>query len=256
MAIAAQRAAPGPLPQSPGAGVVQLAQTALIVDDEPHIRELVRLYLERNGFRCVEADDGAAALKLFSEARPALIILDLMLPVVDGWEVCRRVREESDTPIVMLTARDDDQDVVRGLEMGADDYVTKPFSPRELAARVNAVLRRVRVPRPEQAPATLIELPMLRVEVAAREVYARGRRLSLTPREFDLLLFLLRHPRQVLTREQLLTAVWGWDFTGDARTVDVHVKKLRRKLGDPARNYIRTVWGVGYKLEVQPLAGA
>jgi len=218
----------------------------LIVDDETHIVDLVRMYLERDGFRVDSAVDGAQGLRLITEGRPALVILDLMLPEVDGLEVCRRVRADSDVPIVMLTARDDDVDKIVGLELGADDYLTKPFNPRELVARVKAILRRTEHPaRPEGAP---LHIGDVTVDPARREVTVAGQMVGLRAKEFDLLQAFAEHKGLVLTREQLLSRVWGYDFYGETRTVDVHVAHLRKRLATSATVRIETVTGVGYKL--------
>ncbi len=224
-------------------------ETVLIVDDEPHIVELAQMYLEREGFQVESATTGAAALERIARQPPAVLVLDLMLPQVDGWEVCRRVRSGTaapDLPIIMLTARDDDVDKVVGLEIGADDYVTKPFNPRELVARVKALLRRVdRTARP-QAP---LHAGDLTVDPARREVIVSGQPVRLRPKEFDLLLALVEHRGLALSRDQLLERVWGYDFYGETRTVDVHIAHLRKKLTD-ASAHIETVLGIGYKLVV------
>jgi two-component system alkaline phosphatase synthesis response regulator PhoP len=222
-------------------------ETVLVVDDEANIVELVRMYLEQEGFRVESAADGASAMERISRKPPAVLILDLMLPEVDGWEVCRRVRAGTaapDLPIVMLTARDDDVDKIVGLELGADDYVTKPFNPRELVARVKALLRRaVRTARPGAA----IHVGDVTVDPARRVVTVAGRPVQLRPKEFDLLQTLAEHRGLALSREQLLDQVWGYDFYGETRTVDVHVAHLRKKLvGCSVR--IETVIGIGYKL--------
>jgi DNA-binding response OmpR family regulator len=218
----------------------------LIVDDEAHIVELVRLYLERDGFRVDGASDGAQGLRLNRELRPALVILDLMLPEVDGLEVCRQVRAESDVPIVMLTARDEDIDKIVGLELGADDYLTKPFNPRELVARVKAILRRTDAPaKPE---GKVFHLDDVTIDPARREVTIAGQPVELRAKEFDLLHAFAEHKGMVLTREQLLSRVWGYDFYGETRTVDVHVAHLRKRLAASAGVRIVTVTGVGYKL--------
>ena len=218
----------------------------LIVDDEAHIVELVRLYLERDGFRVDSASDGAQGLRLSRELRPALLILDLMLPEVDGLEVCRQVRAESDVPIVMLTARDEDIDKIVGLELGADDYLTKPFNPRELVARVKAILRRTEAPAPPEGKA--LRLGDVTVDPARREVTVAGQSVELRAKEFDLLHAFAEHKGLVLTRDQLLSRVWGYDFYGETRTVDVHVAHLRKQLAGSASVRIVTVTGVGYKL--------
>jgi two-component system alkaline phosphatase synthesis response regulator PhoP len=225
-------------------------ETILIVDDESNIVELARMYLEQEGFRVESTSDGASALEMITRQPPALLVLDLMLPEVDGWEVCRRTRSGTaapDLPIIMLTARDEDVDKIVGLELGADDYVTKPFNPRELVARVKALLRRtVRAPRPQ----TPVHVGDLTIDPARHEVTAAGQPLVLRPKEFDLLRALAEHQELVLSRGQLLDLVWGYDFYGETRTVDVHIAHLRKKL--VASNVrIETVLGVGYKLTVQ-----
>jgi DNA-binding response OmpR family regulator len=219
-------------------------RTILVVDDAPNIVELLRLYLEGAGFAVIAAGDGPTAVELHRTERPDLVVLDLMLPGLDGFEVCKAIRRVADTPVVMLTARTDDIDAIVGLEIGADDYVTKPFNPRALVARVKAILRRtdgtVRLGRP-------IEVGSLRIEPRRREVLLGGRPVELLAREFDLLAALARDPGVVLTRESLLEDVWGTDFPGETRTVDVHVSELRRKLG-PDGPAIESVRGVGYRL--------
>ncbi|MDI6893278.1 MAG: response regulator transcription factor [Bacillota bacterium] len=224
----------------------------LVVDDEPKIREIVRVYLQRDGFAVEEAEDGEQALAKVKALNPQLVILDLMLPGVDGWEVCRQIRRTSAVPIIMLTARGEETDRVVGLEMGADDYVPKPFSPRELVARVKAVLRRTR-PRAERGQ--VLQYGDLLIDRDCRRVVCHASEIPLTPKEFDLLWFLAKAPGRVFTREKLLEHVWGYEYLGDARTVDTHVKNLREKLGVAGRQYIRTVWGVGYKFEVGGEAG-
>jgi DNA-binding response OmpR family regulator len=219
-------------------------KTILIVDDAPNIVELVRMYLEGAGFATLTAGDGPAAVELHRQHRPDLVVLDLMLPGLDGFEVCRAIRREADTPVLMLTARADDVDAIVGLELGADDYVTKPFNPRALVARVKAILRRtdgtVRLGRP-------IEVGSLRLDPRRREAAVGNRSLELRPREFDLLAALARDPGVVLSREALLEDVWGTDFPGETRTVDVHVSELRKKLAADGPT-IESVRGVGYRL--------
>lgn len=219
-------------------------KTILVVDDAPNIVELLRLYLEGAGYTTVVATDGPSAVESHRKHRPDLVILDLMLPGMDGFEVCRAIRREADTPILMLTARTDDVDAIVGLELGADDYVTKPFNPRALVARVKAILRRtdgtVRLGRP-------IEVGTLRMEPRRREVAVGDRSVELRAREFDLLAALARDPGVVLSREALLEDVWGTDFVGETRTIDVHVSELRRKLG-PDGPSIESVRGIGYRL--------
>ena len=219
----------------------------LLVDDEPHIVELARMYLEKEGFRVAAAGDGMAALDRASRDRPALMVLDLMLPGLEGYEVCRRVRADSDLPIIMLTARDEDVDKIVGLELGADDYMTKPFNPRELVARVKAILRRAE--RPGQSGTAPLHLADLTIDPARREVTVAGQPATLRTKEFDLLLALAENHGLVLTREKLLDLVWGFDFYGQTRTVDVHIAHLRKMLG-AGQVRIETVTGVGYKLMV------
>ncbi len=221
----------------------------LVVDDEANIRDLARLYLEKEGYKVVLAQDGAQALKLVETQELAFIVLDLMLPEVDGWEVCRRVRAQSDVPILMLTARDDDIDKIVGLEMGADDYLTKPFNPRELVARVRAILRRVNSAQGGGSNEAR-QIGQVIIDPRSREVTVAGSRVPLRTKEFDLLLTLADHQNIVLSRDQLLDLVWGYEFYGQTRTVDVHIAHLREKLGDSLA--IETVWGMGYKLVGNP----
>jgi two-component system alkaline phosphatase synthesis response regulator PhoP len=221
----------------------------LVVDDEPNIIELASLYLKQDGFRVISAGDGLAALERVARDDPALIVLDLMLPKLDGWEVCKRVRAESDVPILMLTARDDDIDKIVGLELGADDYLTKPFNPRELVARVRAILRRTE-PRRIQDGEQAVAVGDLVVDPARREARVEGRLIDLRAKEFDLLLTLVENRGVVLSREKLLDLVWGFDFYGQTRTVDVHIAHLRNKLAGSSVE-IETVWGVGYKITAE-----
>jgi two-component system, OmpR family, alkaline phosphatase synthesis response regulator PhoP len=223
-------------------------ETILVVDDEQNIIELTTMYLEQEGFRVISARDGQAALDRVKADRPALLVLDLMLPKVDGWQVCKKIRADSDMPILMLTARDDDVDKIVGLEIGADDYMTKPFNPRELVARVKAILRRTEPRRSE--PTAPLHIGDVIVDPARRTVYAGEAEIPLRTKEFDLLVVLVENQGIVLTREKLLDLVWGFDFYGQTRTVDVHVAHLRNKL-EPSRLTIETVWGVGYKLDVK-----
>jgi len=219
----------------------------LLVDDEPSIIQLARMYLERDGFRVAAANDGESALDSVTRDHPALVVLDVMLPKLDGFEVCRRLRSMNDpTAILMLTARDEDIDKILGLELGADDYLTKPFNPRELVARVKSILRRSERKADESAP---IHLGDLTIDPARREVRVESESLNLRAQEFDLLLALAHHRGFVLSREQILQKAWGFDFYGQTRTVDVHVAHLRRKL-EPSSVKIETVTGVGYKLVV------
>lgn len=223
-------------------------ETILVVDDEQNIIELTTMYLEQEGFRVISARDGQAALDRVKADRPALIVLDLMLPKIDGWQVCKKIRTESDMPILMLTARDDDVDKIVGLEIGADDYMTKPFNPRELVARVKAILRRTEPRRPE--PSAPLHIGDVTVDPARRTVFVGEEEIALRTKEFDLLVVLVENEGIVLSREKLLDLVWGFDFYGQTRTVDVHVAHLRNKL-EVSRVTIETVWGVGYKLEVK-----
>jgi DNA-binding response OmpR family regulator len=219
-------------------------ETILVVDDERHIVELAQMYLEQAGFSVESASDGQEALTRARHLRPALVVLDLMLPGLDGWEVCRQLQAESDTPIIMLTARTDEVDRIVGLELGADDYVTKPFNPRELVARVRAVLRRYQKSvRPDRA----VVAGQLTIDPASREAHLRGKALDLRPKEFDLLLALAEHQGLVMSREQILDLVWGYDFPGGTRTVDAHVSHLRAQL-DGSDVTIETLRGIGYKL--------
>jgi two-component system response regulator ResD len=222
----------------------------LIVDDEEHIVELVKHYLAQEGLATREAYDGPTALAAFRAAAPSLVILDLMLPGLAGTDVCREIRKISDVPILMLTAKDDIVDKVVGFELGADDYLTKPFQPKELVARVKALRRRANRAAPAEET-DVLRFAALAIDPARRAVLVRGRAVELRPKEFDLLLALARAPGQVFTREQLLNKVWGYDFEGYSRTVDVHVQHVREKVeaagGNPG--VIATVWGVGYKFE-------
>ena len=221
----------------------------LVIEDEDDIVSVVRAYLEREGFEVVTAGDGQAGLKAFATERPDLVVLDLMLPEVDGFEVCRRIRESSDVPVIMLTARVDEIDRVVGLEIGADDYVLKPFSPRELVARLKAVLRRV--DRPSQAQgAQVIRVGELEMDPLAHTLSKSGRNISLTPAEFAIMEKMMREPGRTFTRQQLLDA-FDTSFLGYERNADTHIKNLRRKLGEVGLSqYIQTVYGVGYKLDV------
>jgi len=221
------------------------AQTVLVVEDETSIASFVALYLKNAGYGIRTVGTGQEALDTLARERPDLIVLDLMLPDLDGLEVCKRVRQSSDVPILMLTARDEDVDKIIGLEVGADDYLTKPFNPRELVARVKSILRRS-VPERRELQTRQITHGKLEIDAGRREVQVDGEEVQLAPKEFDLLWELLDHRGLVLTRDQLLERVWGYTFAGDTRTVDVHVRQLRRKLGEASP--IVTVWGVGYKV--------
>jgi DNA-binding response OmpR family regulator len=221
----------------------------LIVDDEPNIREVVGLYLRRDGHEVVSAADGEEALDLFRSSRPDLVVLDLMLPKMNGLEVCRRMQAERRVPLIMLTARGAEEERIVGLGIGADDYVVKPFSPRELAARVAAVLRRAGETLPASEDGRVLAFDGLSVDPNTREVLVRGQPASLTAREFDLLYHLAASPGRVYTRDHLMEVVWGYAFSADTSTVTVHMRRLREKVEpDPAHpRYLQTVWGVGYK---------
>ena len=222
----------------------------LIVDDDANIRNLVRLYLEKEGFSAVTADTGDQAVQAFKREAPALILLDLMLPGMDGWQVCREIRKVSNVPIIMLTARDDTFDKVLGLELGADDYIVKPFEGKELVARVKAVLRRT---QNAAEPTDQLVFPGLVIDRSSYTVTYMGKELDMPPKELELLYFLASHKGIVFTREQLLEQVWDYDYPGDTRTVDVHIMRLREKLpeGEKFGWGIRTVWSVGYKFEAK-----
>ena len=228
-----------------------MAETILVVDDEQRIIDLASMYIEQEGYHVVSALDGLSALKMIQEAPPALVVLDLMLPQLDGLEVCRRVRAQSDVPIIMLTARSEDIDKIVGLELGADDYLTKPFNPRELVARIKAILRRAEKRGSESASPTsnnrLLSLGNLVIDPQARTVKVDGRSVELRMKEFDLLCVLVENEGMVFSREKLLDVVWGYSFAGETRTVDVHIAHLRHKLKGMTAS-IETVWGVGYKL--------
>ena len=227
-------------------------QTVLLADDDAKIRELLELYLTKEGFAVVHASDGAEAILKAQQLKPDLIVLDIMMPVMDGMEVCRQVRKFSRVPVIMLTARLEDEDRIQGLELGADDYVSKPFNPRELVARVKAVLRRVPGKEEEQAGSDLIKFPNLIINRQEYVATSSGTSVQLTAKEMDLLWHMASHPGRVFSREQLLESIWGYEYFGDTRTVDTHIKRIRQKLGvkDDSLWDIKTVWGVGYKFEV------
>jgi len=222
--------------------------TVLVVDDEPIVREVVVRYLRREGFRTLEAGDGDAARAILERETPSLVVLDLMLPGTDGLALCRWIRQRSDLPVIMLTALGEESDRIVGLELGADDYVTKPFSPRELAVRVKAVLRRS---SGERAGAEVVRFGDVELDAAARRATKAGEPLLLTAKEFDLVWFLATHPQRVFSRGQLMARVWGYEAAHDTGTVTVHVRRLREKIEpDPLRpRYVKTVWGVGYKFD-------
>lgn len=224
-------------------------QRIMVVDDDPNICQLIRLYLEKEGYHVEQYLDGISSIEAFKNNPPNLVILDIMLPGMDGWEVCKEIRKISDIPIIMLTAKGETFDKVLGLELGADDYIVKPFDPKELVARVKAVLRRSRATGIREK---VVSYPNLTVDIGNYTVEYHGKTMELPPKELELLYFLASHPNKVFTREQLLDRVWGYDFYGDTRTVDVHIKRLREKFDDPTDVWhIKTVWGVGYKFEVK-----
>lgn len=230
-------------------GVIVSIRTILVVEDEEPVQQLVKLYLEKEGFTVKMALDGEDAVKKAKTGNFDLILLDIMLPGLDGWEVCKEIRKTMSVPIIMLTARGDEFDRVMGLELGADDYIPKPFSPREMVARVKAVLRRTA--GGEKSNSEVLDYNVLRINYGSRTVEINGDTLEMPPKEFELLWFLASNRGRVYSREQLLNNVWGYDHTGDPRTVDTHIKRLREKLV-PVRDYcaIKTIWGYGYKFEV------
>ena len=220
----------------------------LIVEDEANIRELLRLYLEREGYTVLEAENGVEGIKKWKSDKPDMLLLDVMMPVMDGWAVCREIRAESDVPIIMLTAKGETADRVSGLEMGADDYIVKPLEMPEVIARVRAVFRRM---APDDAPEKL-SFDNLVIDKQAYDLVIKGKRVDAPPKEIELLYFLASSPNRVFTRAQLLDDVWGFDYFGDTRTVDVHVKRLREKLEGVSDKWeLKTIWGVGYKFETK-----
>lgn len=223
----------------------------LIVDDDENICELLRLYLEKDGFETVVANDGEQAVDFASKYSPDLILLDIMLPKLDGWHVCREIRKTSDTPIIMLTAKGETFDKILGLELGADDYVSKPFDTKEVIARIKAVLRRSHE-SDKAAQTNEVRYDKLRINLTNYELEVNGVKIDTPPKELELIYHLASNPNRVYTRDQLLDEVWGFDYYGDSRTVDVHVKRLREKLENVSDEWcLKTVWGVGYKFEVK-----
>lgn len=220
----------------------------LIVDDEERIREMIREYTSLEGFETDEAADGVSALKLFEQTQYSLIILDVMMPRMDGWTVCREIRKTSQIPVIMLTARGEEYDKLFGFELGVDDFIVKPFSPKELLARMKAIIRRSSFAADNRETGEHVSFDGLYIEFNSRNVYVDGSIVSLTPKEYELLIFFVQNPNRVFSRDQLLNSVWGYDFGGDDRTVDTHVKMLRESLG-AYRRFIVTVWGTGYKFE-------
>jgi DNA-binding response OmpR family regulator len=225
-----------------------MARKVLIVEDDTNIAELLRLYLEKEDFETAVAADGGKGVELFRSFHPDLVLLDIMLPVMDGWSVCKKIREEGKTPIIMLTAKGETMDKISGLEMGADDYITKPFEMKEVLARIHAVLRRA---VGEETENKCLVYDKLSINLDSYELMVDGKRIDTPPKELELLYHLAAAPNRVFTRNQLLDEVWGFDYFGDSRTVDVHIKRLREKLEGVSDKWcLKTVWGVGYKFEV------
>ena len=228
-----------------------MEKTVLVVEDDANIADLLRIYLEKDGYAVKIAGDGGEGLKMFHEVSPELVLLDVMLPVMDGWQVCSAIRKTDKTPIIMLTAKEETDDKVHGLELGADDYITKPFEVKELLARVHAVLRRTE--GEEEHRGQVLTFDKLVINMDSYELIVDGKKVDTPPKEMALLFHLASSPNRVYTRNQLLDEVWGFDYLGDSRTVDVHVKRLREKLeGVSPRWALSTVWGVGYKFETVP----
>lgn len=220
----------------------------LVVDDDKHILELIKLYLDKEGYDTIIAADGEEGIEKFKAVSPRLVVLDIMLPVMDGWQVCREIRRIDNTPIIMLTAKGEVFDKVLGLELGADDYIVKPFEPKELLARIKAILRRSNTK--EDVP-ELVKYKDLTVNIADYTVEYASNQMEMPPKEIELLYFLASHPNKVFTREQLLEQVWGFEYFGDSRTVDVHIKRIREKILGNEMWSVKTVWGIGYKFEVK-----
>nr|WP_317413857.1 response regulator transcription factor [uncultured Solibaculum sp.] len=227
------------------------AEKILVVDDDSNICELLRLYLEKEGYTVFLASDGGKALEMFEKENPNLLLLDIMLPVLDGWQVCREIRKKSQVPIIMLTAKGETFDKILGLELGADDYVVKPFETKEVIARVKAVLRRA-APQSTEKEGKIVTYDKLSINMTNYELKVDGKQVDAPPKEMELIYHLASNPNRVFTRDQLLDEVWGFDYYGDSRTVDVHVKRLREKLEGVSDKWsLKTVWGVGYKFEVK-----
>lgn len=230
-----------------------MPKKVLIVEDEANIAELLHLYLEKEGFATEVAKDGSKALELFRSFSPDLVLLDIMLPILDGWTVLKKIREQDTTPVIMLTAKGETNDRVAGLEQGADDYIVKPFEMKEVLARIHAVLRRTSVPDEEPQKDKKLSFDKLTINLDSYELLVDGQRVDTPPKELELLFHLASAPNRVFTRNQLLDEVWGFDYFGDSRTVDVHIKRLREKLEDVSDQWrLKTVWGVGYKFELAP----
>lgn len=226
-----------------------MAKKILVIEDEANIAELLRLYLEKEGYETAVAGDGGAGVAAFEKEQPDLVLLDIMLPVMDGWQVLREIRNKSKTPVIMLTAKGETQDKITGLESGADDYITKPFEVKEVIARIHAVLRRFG--DEEKSSDRVLKFDKLIIDMDSFELTVDGKKLDIPPKEMELLFHLASSPNRVFTRNQLLDEVWGFDYFGDSRTVDVHVKRLREKLEGLSDKWsLKTVWGVGYKFEV------
>ncbi len=229
--------------------MTNITNKILIVDDEANICELIRLYIEKEGYEAIIANDGGRAIEYFKAYSPVMVLLDIMLPVKDGWQVCREIRAAGDTPIIMLTAKGETFDKVLGLELGADDYIVKPFEPKELIARIKAVLRRCE-PR-HDAETEELNFDGLKIGYETYEIYLDDKKIEMPPKEFELLYFLAKNKNKVFTRDQLLDEIWGYEFFGDSRTVDVHIKRIREKIETDGKKWnLKTVWGVGYKFEV------
>ncbi len=227
-----------------------MAVSVLIVEDDPNIAELLQMYLEKEGYAVTTAADGGQGLAKFRAGRPDLVLLDVMMPVMDGWAVCRAIRAEAQTPVIMLTAKSETDDKVAGLKSGADDYITKPFEMKEVLARIEAVLRRAPCAAPEKKARRLVFDRMV-IDMDAFQLLIDGKKVDTPPKEMELLFYLASTPNRVYTRNQLLDEVWGFDYFGDSRTVDVHVKRMREKLEGISESWsLKTVWGVGYKFEV------
>ena len=227
-----------------------MARKILVVEDDRNISDLIRMYLEKEGVEVQTAFDGGSALEMFRVMQPDMVLLDIMLPVLDGWSVCSRIRESSRTPIIMITAKSEVFDRIQGLEMGADDYIVKPFEMKELLARINAVLRRTEIPDDTKKR---LSFDTMEINLDSYELMVDGKKIDTPPKELELLYHLASTPNRVYTRNQLLDEVWGFDYFGDSRTVDVHIKRLREKVEGVSDQWaLKTVWGVGYKFEVAP----
>ncbi|MBR2131311.1 MAG: response regulator transcription factor [Oscillospiraceae bacterium] len=225
-----------------------MARKILVVEDDHNISDLIRMYLEKEGFEVQTAFDGGTAIELFRTTVPDMVLLDIMLPVMDGWSVCAKIRESSRTPIIMLTAKSEVFDRIQGLEMGADDYIVKPFEMKELIARINAVLRRTEIPEDTKKR---LSFDNMEINLDSYELTVQGKKIDTPPKELELLYHLASTPNRVYTRNQLLDEVWGFDYFGDSRTVDVHIKRLREKVEGVSEQWaLKTVWGVGYKFEL------